>query len=83
MEFERWRGVGYHSTSRRACEAGFSEVQKGEMHVSVHRTEHRINVLSDGVLSGARVLSGAVDASWDRGERGTGQTREECTGHAR
>ena len=34
------------------------KVRKGEMHVSVHRTEHRTIVLSGGALSGARVLSG-------------------------
>jgi hypothetical protein len=41
VEFERWRGVGYPSPSRRACEAGFGEVLEAAVHFSVHRTEHR------------------------------------------
>ena len=75
MEFEKWRCVGYHSPSRRACEAGFGEVWKGELHVSVHRTEE----LSGGFLSGAKEFSGVSN----RGEGGTGQTCQEGTGHVR
>jgi len=44
VEFERWRGVGYPSPSRRACEAGFGEVLEAAVHILVHRTEHRTNV---------------------------------------
>ena len=38
MWFQWLRGVGYPSSSRRACEAGFGEVWEVENDVSVHRT---------------------------------------------